>query len=104
MGYYGEVEGVSSDDLMGVGGWAHAWADKRVGPFDSELRAGKSKHVLRRGRLRQKRASSNSVPKHDGRLCVQCWSGRRCFSVISGLFVLKVGLDSNLNINHCLQA
>jgi hypothetical protein len=63
---YGEVERVSSDDLMRVGRWTHARCDERVGTLDGQLRASESKHVLRSGRLRQKRASSKSFPVHDG--------------------------------------
>jgi hypothetical protein len=54
---YSKIEGISSDDLMCVRGRAHAGVDERIGTLDSELRASESKHVLRRGRLRQERAS-----------------------------------------------
>jgi hypothetical protein len=73
---HGEVEGVPSDDLMGVGGRAHARCDERVGALDSELRATKSKHVLRRGRLRKERAGGNRFPVHDDFRRVQ--SNVRC--------------------------
>jgi hypothetical protein len=87
---------------MGVGSWAHAWADKRVGSLNSELRACKPEHVLRGGSLRQKRTGGESVPKHDEQLCVECWTERQCSSVTGGLLVLKVGLESTFNINLAL--
>jgi hypothetical protein len=66
-GYYCEIEAIASNDLMSVRGWAHARVDKRVSALNSELRACKSKHVLRGSRLRQKRSGSESFPKHGGR-------------------------------------
>jgi hypothetical protein len=42
-----------------VRGRAHAGVDERIGTLDGELGASESKHVLRRGRLRQERASGN---------------------------------------------
>jgi hypothetical protein len=44
---YGEVEGVSPDDLMRVGGGTHARVYEGVGALDGELGAGEAQHVLR---------------------------------------------------------
>jgi hypothetical protein len=63
--HYCKVEGVSSNNLMRMGSRIHAWGDQWVGTLDSELRATKPKHVLRRGSLRQKRTRGKSVPQHD---------------------------------------
>jgi hypothetical protein len=48
---YRKVEGVSSDDLMGVRRWVHPRGNERVGAFDGELRACEAEHILRRSVL-----------------------------------------------------
>ena len=61
---YGEVEAVSADDLMRVRRRVGTWCDERIRTLDSKLRAPEAQHVLRRGRLREQRARSKSVPEH----------------------------------------
>jgi hypothetical protein len=56
---------------MGVRRGVHAGSDERIGALDGELRACKSKHVLRRGRLRQERASGKGVPMHGEDCCCE---------------------------------
>ncbi len=70
--YYRKIKGVSSNNLMRMGGRAHSRADERIGALDSELRAAKTEHVLRRDRLPQKHNSGESVPQHGEILCVMC--------------------------------
>jgi hypothetical protein len=42
-----EIETVSSDDLVRVGGGPLAWVYERIGSLDGELGAGEAEHVLR---------------------------------------------------------
>jgi hypothetical protein len=45
-GVHGDVEGVTSDDLMKMRCVLHAGVDKRICSFDDKLRASKSQHIL----------------------------------------------------------
>jgi hypothetical protein len=74
---------------VSVRGRAHARVDKRIGTLYSELRARKSKHVLRQSRPRQKRSGSKSVPKHGECWCVSLSNGQRLLSAVGGLLVLE---------------
>jgi hypothetical protein len=68
--YYRKIERVSSYNLMRVRGRCLTRIDKRISSFDSELRACKPKHVLRRDRLPQECTDGESVPEHGEILCV----------------------------------
>jgi hypothetical protein len=41
-----DIEGVASDDLMGMRSKSLPWIDERVDALDGELRACESEHVL----------------------------------------------------------
>ena len=66
---HGDVEGVSSDDLMKMGSVLLARVDDRVNTVDDELRTSKSKHVLCGSILREERRGGESCPLHV------CWKG-----------------------------
>jgi hypothetical protein len=61
---YREVEGVSTDDLMGMGSGILAGSNERISTLDSQLRACESKHVLSRDSLAQKGASGEGFFPH----------------------------------------
>jgi hypothetical protein len=64
---HGDVEGVSSNDLMKMGGELHAGVDKGIRPLNNQLRACKPEHAsLGGGLLREERGrnSSKSSPLH----------------------------------------
>jgi len=71
--YYGEIEGVSSDDLMRVWRGSLAGVYQRIGPLNGELRAGEAQHVMRRDALRQERAGEDGGPNHDDNGMTSYW-------------------------------
>jgi hypothetical protein len=101
---YCKVEGVSTDDLMRMWGRVHARCDERVGTLDGELRACESKHVLRRGRLRQERAGGESVPMHSEGCCCEGRSGRRETAADCLLLILKSRYTLDCSVNLELEA
>jgi hypothetical protein len=57
-----DIEGVASDDLVGMRSKSLPWIDERVDALDGELRACESEHVLGGDGLTQKGAGGESFP------------------------------------------
>jgi len=69
LGVHGDVERVSTDDLVQVWRVGLAGVDQRVDTVDDELGAREAQHVeLGRGILRQQRGGSEGCQLHRGKL------------------------------------
>lgn len=63
-GIHGDIERVTSDDLMKMRCVLHARVDKRICSLNNELRASKSQHVLGSSILRESCSGKKSGPLH----------------------------------------
>jgi hypothetical protein len=61
---HGNVERISTDNLMKMRGVLHAGVHKRIGPFNDELRASKSQHILSSSILREGSRDEKGGPMH----------------------------------------